>query len=298
MSTDSSYFVSSVGLTTVKLFPTQNDALSGINTVELTSFGIGKQFINSFNKKTVVDSINVIESGSGYQNKKRTALSSSGINTALNQIKIVEHDYQSGDVINYVETSDTVIGGLSADTEYYVTAIDSDEFKLSAVGVGSTAKDFYYNTKQYVDFTSSGVGTQTFNYPSITVSVVGTVGIASTGTETFECKVQPIFRGEVTSIHLSNQGVGYGSSEIINFLREPQVTLIGGTEAQLQPVVVNGSITEVVVMSKGQKYNAAPTLTINGDGIGAVITPVFENNQITEVKVIHCLLYTSDAADE
>ena len=153
--------------------------------------------------------------------------------------------------------------------------------------MGSTAKDFYYKTKQYVDFTSSGVGTQTFNYPSITVSVVGTVGIASTGTETFECKVQPIFRGEVTSIHLSNQGVGYGSSEIINFLREPQVTLIGGTEAQLQPVVVNGSITEVVVMSKGQKYNAAPTLTINGDGIGAVITPVFENNQITEVKVIH-----------
>ena len=287
LSTDSSYFVSSVGLTTVKLFPTQNDAISGINTVELTSFGIGKQFINSFNKKTVVDSINVIDSGSGYQNKKRTALSSSGINTALNQIKINNHDYQSGDIINYVETSDTVIGGLSADTEYYVTAIDSDEFKLSAVGVGSTAKDFYYNTKQYIDFTSAGVGTQTFNYPDITVSVVGTVGIASTGTETFECKVQPIFRGEVTSIHLSNQGVGYGSSEIINFLREPQVKLIGGTEAQLQPVVVNGSITEVVVMSAGQKYNAAPTLTINGDGIGAVITPVFENNEITEVKVIH-----------
>ena len=40
-------------------------------------------------------------------------------------------------------------------------------------------------------------------------------------------------------------------------------------------------------MSKGQKYNAAPTLTIIGDGIGAVITPVFENNEITEIKVIH-----------
>ena len=65
LSTDSSYFVSSVGLTTVKLFPTQNDAISGINTVELTSFGIGKQFINSFNKKTVVDSINVVDNGSG-----------------------------------------------------------------------------------------------------------------------------------------------------------------------------------------------------------------------------------------
>ena len=81
--------------------------------------------------------------------------------------------------------------------------------------------------------------------------------------------------------------MGYGSSEIINFNREPQVTLVSGKEAQLQPVVVNGSITEVVIMSKGQKYNAAPTLTILGDGIGAVITPVFENNELTDVKVIH-----------
>ena len=99
--------------------------------------------------------------------------------------------------------------------------------------------------------------------------------------------MQPIFRGEITSIHLIDQGVGYGSSEVINFNRQPQVTLVSGKEAQLQPVVVNGSITEVVVMSKGQKYNAAPTLTLLGDGIGAVITPVFENNELTDVKVIH-----------
>ena len=70
---------------------------------------------------------------------------------------------------------------------------------------------------KYIDFTSAGVGTHTFNYPSISVKVVGEVGISSVGTETFECKVQPIFRGEITSIHLIDQGVGYGSSEIINF---------------------------------------------------------------------------------
>ena len=38
LSTDSSYFVSKVGLTTVKLFPTQRDAISGINTVEPVSY--------------------------------------------------------------------------------------------------------------------------------------------------------------------------------------------------------------------------------------------------------------------
>ena len=286
LTTDSSYFVSLVGLTTVKLFPTQTDAISGINTIELTSFGLGKQFINSFNRKNIVDSITVTSSGSGYENKKRTALSS-GISSASNQINIISHDYKSGDIIKYNETSGTVIGGLSTDTQYYVTSVDKDNFKLSEVGVGTTTKSFYYDTKQYIDITSVGVGTHTFNYPDISVSVVGEVGIASVGTETFGCKVQPIFRGEITSIHLSNQGVGYGSSEIINFLREPQVLLVSGKEAQLQPVVVNGTITEVVIMSKGQKYNSAPTLTLSGDGIGAVITPVFENGEITDVKVIH-----------
>ena len=287
LGTDSLYYVSLVGLTTVKLYPTQVDALSGINTVEFTSFGVGKQFINTVNKKRIVDSITVVDSGSGYENKKRTVLSSVGVNTALNEITINNHDYKSGEIINYVESSGTAISGLSTDTEYYVTVVDNDIFKLSEVGVGSTGKNFYYNTEQYLNFNSSGVGTQTFNYPNITVKVVGEVGIASTGTETFECKVQPIFQGEITSVHLTNQGVGYGSSEIINFLREPQVSLISGQDAQLTPIVSNGSITEVVVLNKGKKYESSPILTIAGDGEGAVITPLFENGEITSVKVIH-----------
>tara|TARA_R100001594_G_scaffold439_2_gene1654 strand:+ start:3602 stop:17350 length:13749 start_codon:yes stop_codon:yes gene_type:complete len=286
ITTDSSYFVSLVGLTTVKLYNTQPDAIVGINTVELTSFGVGTQSLRSYNKKSVVESINVTDSGSGYENKKRTVLST-GISTSYNYITLTNHDYQSGDVINYVETTGTAIGGLSVETEYYVTTLDTNKFKLSAVGVGTTTKDFYYETKQYLDFTTSGVGTHTFNYPDISVSVVGTVGIASTGTETFECEVQPIFRGTITSTHLSNNGAGYGSSEIVNFVREPEIVLISGENAQLEPVINNGTITEVIVMNQGQKYNSAPILEIVGDGIGAVITPVFENNAITAVKVIH-----------
>ena len=287
LSTDSSYFVSLVGLTTVKLHKTQPEAIVGINTVELTSFGIGKQFLRSFNKKSVVESINVLDSGSGYQNKRRTTLSETGINTSSNQITINKHDYDSGDIINYVETTDTVIGGLAVNTQYYVTKIDENNFKLSNVGLGTTLKSFFYDTNQHIDLTSVGVGTHTFNYPDISVVVTGTVGIASTGLETFECEVQPIFRGEITSVHLSNNGVGYGSSEIINFIRDPQVRLISGEDAQLEPIINDGIITEVVVLNSGTKYNCAPVLTVTGDGIGAVITPVFENNQITAVKVIH-----------
>ena len=65
------------------------------------------------------------------------------------------------------------------------------------------------------------------------------------------------------------------------------MSLVSGDDAQLSPIVVDGSIIEVVVLSQGQRYNCAPDLVLTGDGIGAVITPVFENNAFTSVNVIH-----------
>ena len=106
-------------------------------------------------------------------------------------------------------------------------------------------KNFTIIQDQFIDFTTTGSGTHSFNYQDISVSVVGRVGISSVGTETFEAEVQPVFRGEITSVHLSNQGVGYGSSEIINFTRNPLVSLVSGSEAQLYPVVNDGKIVDV-----------------------------------------------------
>ena len=92
------------------------------------------------------------------------------------------------------------------------------------VGISSD-KEYYYRTKQYVDITSVGVGTHTFNYPEITATLVGEVGIASVGTQEFKASIQPIVRGSVTSVHIKNEGVGYGSSEILNFDRQPTITI-------------------------------------------------------------------------
>ena len=109
-----------------------------------------------------------------------------------------------------------------------MTAINNDRFKLSQIGAGTTLKTFFYDTEQYIDFTSVGVGTHTFNYQPITVNITGKVGIASIAGDTFHCEVQPIIRGNITSIHVSKNGVGYGSSEVLNFIREPEVSIIGG----------------------------------------------------------------------
>ena len=78
LTTSSTYFAAVVGTggTSIRLHKDEAGALAGINTIALTSKGVGKQFIKSINKKSIVESINIISGGSGYQNKKRTAVSS------------------------------------------------------------------------------------------------------------------------------------------------------------------------------------------------------------------------------
>ena len=284
ITTNSTYYVSVQSDYVVTLHKTRDEAIAGINTVNLTLNGVGKHSFKSINKKSVLASINVVSSGNGYQNKQRTT-GSSGVSTSYDQITIANHGYNSGEIVKYTAEG-TTIGGLSSGSEYYLTKVDDNNFKLSQVGVGTTDQDFYYRTSQFIDLTSVGVGTHSFNYQDISVTISGKIGISSVGSETFEARVQPIFRGSVTSVHLSNKGVGYGSSEIINLDRQPQISLVSGQDAQIAPVINNGKIIEVVVLNSGKKYNSPPNLIVTGDGSGAVITPVLTNGLITSVKVV------------
>ena len=89
LTTSSTYFVAVQNSTTVKLHDTESD-VAGINTVSLTSFGIGNHRLVSTNLKKKISSIDVVESGSGYKNRK-ISIPTSGINTystvtAKNQI--------------------------------------------------------------------------------------------------------------------------------------------------------------------------------------------------------------------
>ena len=224
----STYFVNVKDAYTIGIHSTYQAAIDGDAPISLTSYGEGKQLFRSFYKKSIVDSVNVINSGSNYQVKTRT-VQPVGVSTVLDSINIENHDYSSGEVIKYT-TDGTIIDGLVHGSEYYVTSVDKDNFKLSLT------KDLY-DTEQYVNIRSKGEGIQTFNYPEISVKLVGNVGIDPVGAETFHAKIQPVFRGEITSIHLSNNGVGYGSSEIVNFDRKPSITFTAGRNAQLQPVI-------------------------------------------------------------
>jgi hypothetical protein len=285
LSTNSLYYVKVVDSNTVKLFKNENDASLGINTVSLNGFGNGIHRLESVENKRIVTSVIVTNPGKNYQNKERTC-QSIGINTSLNQINIKNHGYESKEVLTY-SSSETLVSGLSSSLTYVVTKVDNDNFKLSHVGTGLTDKYFYFNTKQYVNLNSIGSGTHIFNYEPIEVKITGKIGVSTLSNQDFSAKLQPIFRGEIEDVNIRLGGVGYGSSDILNYDRQPNYEILNGSGAELIPVVNNGSITDVVVNYGGKEYNSPPNLLVIGDGDYAILTPILNDGRITEVKIIN-----------
>jgi len=281
--TNSQYYVRTIDAVTIQLFKNEADAISGVNTISLNSFGDGVHRLQSFNKKQIISNIVIENSGSNYENKKRI-VGNIGVNTASNQINIKNHQYNSGDIIQYTFNQIPIIG-LSSNTSYIVTKVDEDHFKLSNVGLGSTAKLFYYETKQYISFKFSGSGTHIFNYEPISVTIEGKIGVTTFSDQNFNAIVQPIFRGSVESTQIIDGGIGYGSSEILNYNRQPLLDLYSGSSAEVLPIVNNGRIVEVLITNGGSGYNSPPELAINGSGKYGKLTPVIKDGKITKVII-------------
>ena len=252
---------------------------------------MGTHVLKCNEKKRIVSSVSIASSGVGYKNKLTST--TTGINTSLNLITINDHVYETGDLIRY-DAKSTPIVGLSTLTNYYIKKENDDSFRLSVVGVGSTAKDFYLRSQKYVDFVSSGSGIHEFNYPPIEVSITGNIGVSTLSGQDFNASLRPIVRGSIKSVYIADGGIGYGSSDIINYNRQLSFTFNKGKNAQLHPVVENGKITNVIVLNSGSGYNSPPNIKVSGSGQGSVITPVIEGGQITSVKVVHSGIgYTS-----
>jgi hypothetical protein len=282
LSTNSQYYVSVIDSLTIKLYNNLENSIAGINTVNLIGIGTGRQEFKCIEKKKQIGSIQIINPGYGYETKKRT-ISPTGINTFSGLIEIKNHNYNNGEIITYNST-DTDIGGLTSGSSYYVTVIDGNQFKLSNIGSESIEKDFFYKTKKYINFTSSGLGTHFFNYDPIIITVIGKTGIGVTYTN--QSQLRPVFTGEITSVHLENKGSLYGSN-IINFNRQPNIRLLNGKNAQVKPIINNGKIVQVIITNPGSEYYSTPKIEIVGEGLGCILTPIIEDQKLKEVKVIY-----------
>lgn len=284
LTTDAKYYVNVVDDHVINLHKTLNDSLVGINTINIISYGVGNHKFESTTRKKKINSIIVTNFGTGYKSKK-ISVSSAGINTSTDTIEVYNNPYNSGDIIYYYGGGEN-ISGLNTG-RYIVTRVGEESFKLSNIGIGSTSSDFYYRTKQYVNFKSKGSGSHIFDYDPITVTVSGKVGISTISNVDVTAKVQPIFRGKITSVFVYDGGVGYGSSEIINYNQQPQYNLKFGSGAVITPVVSNGRIVNVIINDRGKDYNSPPDLIIRGFGLGALLTPIVQNGEIVDVKIVN-----------
>ena len=291
------YYVHRVNSTTIQLMVKYDDAISGLNAIDLTSKSAGTNTLKSTIARNVLDKIIVDNPGSGYSNRRALVESAvypptdfttvndarSGINTANSYVFFKNHGFNTGDLVEY-RTSDTVISGLSTTNNYYIDKIDDDKFHLISAGIGTTTTTLDLTKKNYIPLKSVGVGTQTFRYPKISVSVDTISGTASTAISL--PVLRPICKGEITQVQLTSIGSGYGVTDTFNVHRRPNVTVSNGDSALIDVVVTDGEITQAFVKIAGGGYSTPPDLVIDGDGKYAKLVANLSGGTIASVSIV------------
>ena len=262
-----SYFVVKLDDFEMHISETKREAISGIGTIDLLSHGGGIHKFFALDKRNKVDKI-IIDDAGDFKNRQNTAKDATGINTFTSIFSIVNHNFISGDTVRY--TADNAIGGLTSGTDYFANVIDSNTFRLSS------KKDL----SDIVSITSIGSGTHTFSDPPIEVTLSGRQGITTTNS-----LATPIARGKVIGLHIENAGTKFGST-VINDNNKPDIKIVEGKNAFLQPFVINGRVDQIIIQSGGEQFFSTPDIIITGDGVGAKAKAVIENGSIVRIDMI------------
>lgn len=275
------YYPKVINPRTVLLYNSENDYISGINTIGFTTSNLGGVHkFRLYEESNTISEIKVVDSGYDYENRKLRVLPI-GISTFSSIITYENHGFRDGAIIRY-SYEKSKISGLSTSNQYHVIKINDSEFQLADGGPISISPSLdNFNKKNFVKIKSSGEGYQIFEYPKIEVIInAEIIGSGNTIIAT------PIVRGKVIDAYLYEKGTNYGS-KILNFHKKPFLFIKNGQESQLKPIISDGKIVNVEVQNGGKFYNAPPDLIITGDGQGAKLRSVVENGKIVDVVVIN-----------
>lgn len=298
--TNSSYFAGVVDSNTISLFKTSTDALNKVNSLTLsTVVGVntGIQYFKTLNVKNIIDKIYVEDINSELFHKivkissRRypNTTNDNGINIENDYIYAKNHNFKDKDLVIYNSTG-SLISGLSTTTQYYVTVLDENSFKLSNAGTGDIPNDDNYLNKIFTPLNSIGSGVHNFKYPPIKILVSTVPGITSTTPPTLE----PVVLGSFESIFIENYGVGYGISEVVNLKLNPDITIKNQknglndfqSQAVFKPVILDGKIVDIIILNLGNDYGKDTEIVVEGKGKYAKLYPVIQNKKIIEVKIL------------
>jgi len=279
----------------VQFMSSYDDAVNGINPINLTSASAGVNTVKTTKYRGVLDSVVITNSGSGYSNRRVVVTNStyppidyttigdinSGISTSNDYVFFKNHGFRTGDLVEY--KSDSPISGLSTVQNYYVVRVDEDKFKLTSAGIGTTSTTSFLNKQEFINLKSVGGSTHTFKYPDIHISVDVVSGVANTAYST--PSLRPVCVGEITQCPLTSVGSGYGATDCINVHRKPNVTVSNGSGAIIDIVVDNGQIVNAFVKSGGGGYQTPPKITVSGEGKYAKLVANVSNGVVTSVTI-------------
>jgi hypothetical protein len=278
---------------TIKLFTNEKDAVDKTNEIDIVGISSGFHYFSTLKNKNTITEIYVKDPGSGYSNrtiKVPSALSADnttvGINTFDSYFLAPNHGFSNGDLVQY-STSDTPISGLSTTIYYHIFVVNSNKFKLSSAGIGTTLSDRNFLDQRYVKFNNLGVGTHSISYPPIKVEVESLSSIGST--TIISPILEPIVLGRIEDVYLENGGVSYGSTNIINFHRRPNVGISSiKSQAILKPIVINGSIVDVKIINRGRGYRKDSDIIIGGTGSFAEIDPIIsDDGRLSSINILN-----------
>jgi len=283
---NSVYYANVLSDNEIKIHKTDEDRKLGINTVGFSTVGTSGLHIFRTKNIPIITDISVIEPGSRYSNKK-LGISTSSISTKNYTFSFENHGFLDGELVNYsVGESSSPITGISTDNSYYILKIDDNTFRISDAGIGGTVFTNYQRRK-FVTFEDVGVGYQIFNYPEIKLSVLYSTPGESNLQSLPAINATPIVRGSIEGVYVYDGGIGYGTS-IINLNNQPKIIIKSGKDAQLEPIIINGKIIDVQILSGGSEYYSTPDIFIeSSSGIGAILKPIIENNSISSVQILN-----------
>jgi len=259
------YFVVKLDDFQIHISESRTKALAGIGTIDLTTNGGGLQSFKTTDRRQKVDKVLVEDAGLF---KNREVHTSTGINTFTDTIEIHSHGFDNSEVIKYSST-ESAIGGLTNDNQYFVDKIDDNSFRLS------DSKEL----TSFIRLNDQGLGEHIFQDPPITVDISGRQGIS-----TINATATPIIRGNISAVHVNQKGSDFGST-VINDNFKPVIEPAVGKNAFLQPFIVNGRVDQIIIKDGGENFFSAD-IVILGDGVGAKAKANISNGVITSIDMI------------
>jgi hypothetical protein len=235
-------------------------AFKYIGTIAEANLGVSGGAVNSVTLKQGIRSILVTNGGTGYANGPNTVVFSSGSATAVS--------YAQNGIIYRVDITDPAINS-------YTTLPTITSFGGGGTGAVGTV-----------------LGQTGWGYSSTPlIAVSGGTGAVVTATSIkSEAIIYPLINaGNIIGTQIVDGGVGYSTVSL---------TVTGnGTGAQLSAdlyigdittlqsntelAAVDGAIHNIQVVSGGYGYTTAPSVTIIGDGTGAVATATVSGGVVT-----------------